>query len=344
MTSKELIRRVIEYRDPPRIGFDFNPPHPKDILWLSGARLQSPRYEPYLAWGDYPEIKAQVPDFHGQVHYNLFGNIYGRLGHDSNGECIKGALQDGWELLDGYQLPALDPSYYDELRAKGVPESDKFVLGFMPVAAFSTLRDARLMDNALADTLLEEEYVRRLLRMVTDKMLETIGYCAGAGFDGLIIYDDWGMQHAPFISPVTFRKLFKPVYKEAADALHARGMKLFVHSCGLVYSFMEDFIDAGVDVMQFDQPELSGSEVLAGEFGGRIAFHCPVDIQKIMATGDRETIEQGAAHMVDAFKTLCGGGLIAKDYPTWEDIDVKPEWADWARNVILARADLKGAE
>ena len=48
--------------------------------------------------------------------------------------------------------------------------------------------------------------------------------------------------------------------------------------------------------------------------------------------------------MVDAFKTLCGGGLIAKDYPTWEDIDVKPEWADWARNVILARAELKGAE
>ena len=344
MTSKELIRRVIEYRDPPRIGFDFNPPHPKDILWLAGARLKSPRYEPYLSWGDYPEIKAQVPDFRGQVHYNLFGNIYGRLGHDSNGECIKGALQDGWELLDSYRLPELDPAYYDELRAQGIPDSDKFVLGFMPVAAFSTLRDARLMDNALADTLLEEENVRRFLRMVTDKMLETIEHCAGAGFDGLIIYDDWGMQHAPFISPATFRSLFKPVYKEAADALHARNMKLFVHSCGLVYSFMEDFIDAGVDVMQFDQPELSGSEVLAGEFGGRIAFHCPVDIQKIMATGDRETIEQGAAHMVDASKTLCGGGLIAKDYPTWEDIDVKPEWADWARNVILARAELKGAE
>ncbi len=27
MTSKELIRRVIEYDDPPRIGYDFNPPH-----------------------------------------------------------------------------------------------------------------------------------------------------------------------------------------------------------------------------------------------------------------------------------------------------------------------------
>ena len=344
MTSREIIRRVIEYRDPPRIGFDFNPPHEKDILWLPAARLTNPRFEPFLAWGDYPEIKAQVPGFHGQVHYNLFGNIYGRLKNDSNGECVRGALQDGWELLDDYRLPELDLSYYEELKEKDLRGSDRFVLGSLPLSAFSTLRDARLMDNALTDTLLEEDNVRRFLDMVTEKLLEIAGHCADAGFDGLIMYDDWGMQHAPFISPATFRELFKPVYRRAAEALHARNMKLFVHSCGLVYSFMEDFIDAGVDVMQFDQPELSGSEVLAGEFGGRIAFHCPVDIQKIMATGDREKIEQGAAHMVDSFKKLCGGGLIAKDYPTWEDIEVEQEWADWARNVILARADLKGEE
>jgi len=41
--------------------------------------------------------------------------------------------------------------------------------------------------------------------------------------------------------------------------------------------------------------------------------------------------------MVNVFKKS-GGGLIAKDYPTWEDIDVKDEWAQWARDVFTANA------
>ena len=341
MTSKEIIRRVIEYRDPPRIGFDFNPPHEKDILWVSAAKLAvRPALRPYLEWGEYPELLAQVPNFHGQVRYDLFGNICGRLNGITKGECVKGALEEGWELLDGYQLPELDLSWYDELKARDLTHSDKFVLGSLPLSVFSTLRDARLMDNALTDTLLEEDNVRRFLQLVADRILEIIDRCAPLGLDGIIVYDDWGMQHSTFISSASFRKLFKPIYQKMAETLHAHDMKLFVHSCGLVYPFMEDFIDAGVDVMQFDQPELSGSEMLAGEFGGRIAFHCPVDIQKIMATGDRDKIEQGAAHMVEAFRSL-GGGLIAKDYSPWNDIGVQEEWTDWARNVLLERAALK---
>ena len=50
-------------------------------------------------------------------------------------------------------------------------------------------------------------------------------------------------------------------------------------------------------------------------------------------------IEKTAFEMVDAFKKA-GGSLIAKDYPSWEDINVEREWADWAMNVILANSEL----
>ncbi|MFR5072639.1 MAG: uroporphyrinogen decarboxylase family protein [Bianqueaceae bacterium] len=148
------------------------------------------------------------------------------------------------------------------------------------------------------------------------------------------------MQHSTFVSPDIFRLLFKPVYQRVAAECHDRNMKLFVHSCGLVTGFIEDFIDAGVDVMQFDQPEIYGSANLARNYGGRMAFHCPVDIQKVMATGNREYIEKTAYEMVTAFKTICGGGLIAKDYPSWQDINVEQEWADWARKVIVQNSAL----
>ena len=54
-----------------------------------------------------------------------------------------------------------------------------------------------------------------------------------------------------------------------------------------------------------------------------------------MPTGDRELIENTARNMIKVFREYGDGALIAKDYPTWEDIHVKPEWAQWARNVFL---------
>lgn len=114
-------------------------------------------------------------------------------------------------------------------------------------------------------------------------------------------------------------------------------MSVFFHSCGYNYAFMEDFIDAGIDVFQFDQPDAYPTEVLASEFASRAVFHSPVDIQKVLPTGDRALIEQRTAEMCRLFRAA-GGGWIAKDYPTYGDIGVKEEWASWARDVIIANS------
>lgn len=110
-------------------------------------------------------------------------------------------------------------------------------------------------------------------------------------------------------------------------------MHLIVHSCGYNYAFMEDFISAGIDVLQFDQPGAYGYEKMADEFAGRVTFWSPLDIQKTLPTGNRKLIESEALRMVSAFKGK--GSLILKDYPTYRDIGVKEEWADYARNVFL---------
>ena len=35
-----------------------------------------------------------------------------------------------------------------------------------------------------------------------------------------------------------------------------------------------------------------------------------------------------------------GGGWIAKDYPTYDDIGVEEEWADWAQDIIVNNSAL----
>jgi len=336
MTSKEIIKRVIKRDAPPRIGFSFMGDNPNDIHWDRIYKLVHPERDKYADWGFYPEIVKQVPHFAGEVRVTSIGNIYGRLDQKTSGECIKGALQDGWHLLEAYEFPQVvdggSPDY---------SSSDKYILGNLPCAVFSVLRDIRLMDNALMDTLIEEENVKVFLERAFKFQIAGMDLLHKKGVNGVAIYDDLGMQHASFFSPEVFRKIFKPFYKKIADEAHSRGMDFFVHSCGKVTHFIDDFIEAGVDVFQFDQPELHGTKRLAAEFGHKAAFYCPVDIQKIMATGDKELIVNTAKSMTENFKKS-GGGLIAMDYGSWHDLNVLPEWQQWARDAFIENSKLGG--
>jgi uroporphyrinogen-III decarboxylase len=196
------------------------------------------------------------------------------------------------------------------------------------------------MENALADTLLEPEMVRELMRREEAILLTAVRKAAELGFDAVCFADDLGTQKGLFISPATFRDLFKPVYAAVADETRRLGMSFMMHSCGMVYEVIPDLIEAGINSFQFDQPELYGSDVLAREFGSKAVFCCPVDIQKIMPTGDRKTIEEGALRMVNNFKQYGQGSLIVNDYGSWKDLYVKEEWAAWARDVVAANAAL----
>lgn len=335
MTSKEIIRRVIQHDHPPRIGLDFLPGNPSDFCKIPPARLIHPEYDAYGQWGRDPNLLEKSPGFSGEVKMTVFGNLFGRFDQKTQGECIKGALQDGWEVFQSYRLPEPDSQYYQELREKHLENSDKFVLGGLPLAVFSPLRDARRMDNALMDLRLEPGHVHEFLGKAVSLIESIITQAAGCGFDGFIIYDDLGTQRSLFLSPGTFREMLKPWYKRVADCIHSYGKFFFMHSCGMVADIIGDLIEAGVDVFQFDQPELAGSQYLASRYGNQAAFYCPVDIQKTMATGDRDAIEKGALQMVREFQKY-GGSLIAMDYGNWQDIGVLPQWQQWARDVILA--------
>lgn len=288
MTSKELIKKIIHHEDAPRIGFHFTGDNPSDIQTMISATYVHPIYSKYEKWGNYPELKKQVPWFNGDVRATVAGNIFGRLDDTVQGECIKGVLQDGWELLDDYVFPVVDEEMDKKIAAMNYKESDKYMLTVLPFAVFAPLRDGRHMDNALMDTILEPENICRFLDKTTDLSIQAIRRAAKNGADGAIIFDDLGMQHALFFSPDTFREIFKPYYKKLADELHSHGMDFFVHSCGKVGEIIPDFIEAGVDVFQFDQPELHQSIHLAKTYGDKAAFYCPVDIQKIMITGDKK--------------------------------------------------------
>ena len=335
MTSKEIVRRVIRHQDPTRLAWEFQDPRYCDVQHVSVARLCKPEAVGYDAWGEHEALRKRT-GFHGELRMDAYGNILGRLNGRTKGECVLGALQAGWEALETYAFPTLDADFIAQTRAKGFGDSDRYVLTGLPVAVFSVLRDMRRMDNALMDVAAEPERVADFLERLMPLALACVEAAADCGADGVIIADDWGMQFSPFISPVSFRTLFKPAYARIAEACHARDMDFMLHSCGFVLPLVDDMIDAGIDVFQFDQPEAAGCTLWAERYGQKAAFYSPVDIQKIMPTGDRTLIEEGARHMAECFRE--SGSMIAKDYPTWHDINVEAEWARWARETFVAHS------
>jgi hypothetical protein len=146
-------------------------------------------------------------------------------------------------------------------------------------------------------------------------------------------------QERLLVSPAMWREIYKPLYRRLCSAARESGLHILMHSCGYNWEILDDLAEVGVNCFQFDQPNLYGLERLAAKLQRhKVCLYAPVDIQKIMPTGDRKLIESTAAAMARLFGGR-HGGLIAKDYPDLKGIGVRPEWNQWAYDAFVRAAE-----
>lgn len=61
---------------------------------------------------------------------------------------------------------------------------------------------------------------------------------------------DFGTQNNLFISPESYRNLFKPYHQKLNELIHRKSnWKIFIHSCGAVARLIPEFIEAGFDIL-----------------------------------------------------------------------------------------------
>ena len=103
---------------------------------------------------------------------------------------------------------------------------------------------------------------------------------AAAGADSVMFPEDWGSQTQTLISPKLWHELFFPRFRRLCGVAHECGVKVFMHSCGQTEAIVPGLMEAGIDLLHFDQPDLHGIDNLAAhQERGRIPFWCSVDIQ-----------------------------------------------------------------
>ena len=327
MTPREIVLRTIGFQHPERIALSLPEPYPDDIAW---ARIgPDPTWKPRRSFS--PE--------RGRMWEDEWGNVWAATTDFYQGEVVQGALQD-WSELDGYHMPSFDdPGRYQEAAASFAQRPDRFRLGGLPGFPFAIMRYLRRMDIFLADLLLYPDEVQRLGERVAALLCRCIDNWASAGADGVFFCEDWGTQDRLLVSPAMWRSIFQPYFITLCDHAHQHGLSVWMHSCGYIHDIIEDLIGCGIAVLQLDQPGLYGVDRLAAEFGGRVTFWCPVDIQRVLPTGDIARIEAFAHELVEKLGA-CGGGFIAGHYGSMDGIGVQPEWQDAASRAFVRYADL----
>lgn len=138
---------------------------------------------------------------------------------------------------------------------------------------------------------------------------EVVGERVTAAF---VTGTDFGMQNGPFISPGSYRDLYKPFHRQVNDWIHRHtAWKSFIHSCGSVRALIPDFIDAGFDILNPVQCSAAGMNPaeLKREFGERVTFWGGgIDTQQTLPFG---TPDEVRAEVNQRLKTFgAGGGYV----------------------------------
>ena len=313
MTSRERVIRAIKFPAPDRVPVNLPGEWGTDFAWAgpSGDPDWTPCVQTETQWED------------------EFGSIWCRLhGDKTMGQVTGYPLQD-YADVDKIHWPDYKKAVrYEAARnAVAAMTEDKFVLASIPLSLIHRLEYLRGHELAWTDPYEHPEELTALLNRLADIAIDAIDRLADVGVHGIMSCDDWGLQDRPMLSPAIFAEFFKPVYKRVYHHAHERGMLTLLHSCGHISSLLEHFIEAELDVIQMDQQENMGVEYLAENFGGRLCFWCPVDIQNTMVTGTVEDVRAYARKLIDNFGRF-NGGFIAQWYASPQAVNHSQEKID----------------
>jgi uroporphyrinogen decarboxylase len=213
---------------------------------------------------------------------------------------------------------ASEPGFWQQLRERALAlrrSTDRAIIVVAGCNLFEWGTFLRRMDNFLFDLAADQVQVERLLDALMEQHLATLDrVCRAVGdvVDILRFGDDLGTEQGPFMSPATYRKLFKPRHKILCDYVKQHSqMHTFLHSCGSIYRLLPDLIEAGYEIInpvQINSRDME-PERLKREFGRDITFWGGgADTRQVLNHASPSEVRDHVRRMLDVFAP--GGGFV----------------------------------
>ncbi len=311
ISSRELVKQTLEFQNPPRIPRQIwslpwaqeNHPvefaritstYPDDIEWA--PQLLS---KPLRTTGDAYAIGTYIDEW-GCEWENKQRGVVGE---------VKNPLVKSWDDMAKVQVPENILSVdVDQINAY-CRETDKFTLSITYTRPFERLQYLRGTENVFIDLALGTPELLELLGIIHQLFVKDMQIWAKTDVDALFFQDDWGSQNNLLISPKTWRKVFKPLYKEYVDIAHSHGKYAFMHSDGNIEHIFPDLVEIGLDAIN-SQLFCMDIESLGQKYAGDITFWGEIDRQNILPYGTPAQVEQAVHRVKNALYR--NGGVIAQ--------------------------------
>lgn len=104
--------------------------------------------------------------------------------------------------------------------------------------------------------------------------------------------DDFGLQAGGVMSLEMFRRFFKPRYEKIWKVYSDRGIPVLHHSCGNCALYLEDMIEAGLNMLNPVQQSAMDIGMLSERFGDSLSFFGSIDTIRVINTGTPDDVRR----------------------------------------------------
>lgn len=293
MTSRELVRKTLEFDSPPRI--------PRQLWVLPWAKNHYPQELENIRQA-YPDDLTSAPASLTEPPRET-GNAYTKGFYTDPWGCVFENRQDGvigevkapilkaedWSDQEQIRFPREWLSVDTDAVNRFCRSSDLFILGGCCPRPFERLQFLRGTEQLYIDLMLKPGGFMIFLKKLQNFYIELMELWSETEVDALMFMDDWGAQNSLLINPQIWREIFKPLYRTYAEIAHGKGKKLFMHSDGNILEIYPDLVEIGVDAVN-SQLFCMGTDKLK-PFAGKITFWGEIDRQHLLPYGTRTEIE-----------------------------------------------------
>ena len=337
MNPREKLLRILRRQgiDEVLYTFVFSPALEKKYRETTSSDL------PYDAYYEFPwrELPYPIPTdtdlsrflaYHGPIDPSNTEIDQWGIGHKSTPTSMHMTQMlhplkdaDDEEYIENYPMPHFIPELNQHIQpaAEKIREAGYASVGQLQMSIWETAWYLRGMENLMMDMMSEDPMAEVLLRRVEEEAIAQAQIYARAGADIIFLGDDIGMQHTIMMSIPLYQTWIKPALTRLIAAAKAINPEIiiFYHSCGYIEPFIEDLIEAGIDVLNPIQPECMDFEEIHQKYGDRISFHGTVGTQSTMPYGSREEIFRVVNKHLDIAGEK-GGLLIAPTHMLEPDV------------------------
>jgi uroporphyrinogen decarboxylase len=259
-----------------------------------------------------PGSSAEDYERYGQAgaYTDEWGSVWNLAEPGVVGEVKVPAIAD-WSKLNHFQPPwELLRNRDFSFANRAAEDSDRFILSPCVARPFERLQFLRGSEALFYDIAAGPAEFLKLRDMVHEYFLEDLrGWC-GTNVDAVMFMDDWGANSALLIKPATWREIFKPLYIDYVNLIHAAGKFAFFHSDGNITAIYPDLVEIGVDAVN-SQLFTMNIEELARLYKGKITFWGEIDRQHVLPFGTPEEVKEAVRRVRRALDDG-SGGVIAQ--------------------------------